>query len=326
MKNVTTILKKLAACLLLLAMLPAFGLAEFKATVYTSTMPVYESASTKSKYLGKLKNGTTVTVLSTSGDWCQVKNSKGSIGWTKIEYLKSTVRKQKYTTAQTKIYKTASTSGKTLTTVTADYPLYVVGQKGNFYLVENPANTSQTGYVLKSKVSDSRKNPYEVDSSSKISYSSSGSSTTMPSSVKSSQYAVASNMSKSKYVEHIIYAAQCKLGCKYNNVPNGSTTFNNGKFVSACFAVLNYKISSDVQQLGHKGKYTTIARASLKRGDIVCFDCDGTDDKIVDHVGIYLGKGYFIHASAKAGCVVVSNMSSGYYYNCFCWGRRVISY
>ena len=62
----------------------------------------------------------------------------------------------------------------------------------------------------------------------------------------------------------------------------------------------------------------------LKPGDIVCFDTseDGGDD--INHTGIYLGSGKFIHGSSAAGKVIISTMSSGYYRNAFCWGRRVL--
>ena len=62
----------------------------------------------------------------------------------------------------------------------------------------------------------------------------------------------------------------------------------------------------------------------IETGDIVCFDTseDGGDD--INHTGIYLGSGKFIHGSSAAGKVIISTMSSGYYRNAFCWGRRVL--
>ena len=62
----------------------------------------------------------------------------------------------------------------------------------------------------------------------------------------------------------------------------------------------------------------------IEVGDIVCFDTseDGGDD--INHTGIYLGSGKFIHGSSAAGKVIISSMSSGYYRNAFCWGRRVL--
>ena len=61
----------------------------------------------------------------------------------------------------------------------------------------------------------------------------------------------------------------------------------------------------------------------LKRGDLVFFDTV-SDSDLSDHAGIYLGNGYFIHASSGGGKVMVSNLASGYYNRVFVWGRRVL--
>ena len=39
---------------------------------------------------------------------------------------------------------------------------------------------------------------------------------------------------------------------------------------------------------------------------------------------IYIGNGYFIHASSAGHRVVVSNLTGGYYVRAFSWGRRVL--
>ena len=67
-----------------------------------------------------------------------------------------------------------------------------------------------------------------------------------------------------------------------------------------------------------------VQSGTLKRGDIVCFNTI-SDSDLVDHVGIYLGSGYFIHASSGTSNgkqVVVSSLSSGFYNRVFSWGRR----
>jgi N-acetylmuramoyl-L-alanine amidase len=64
--------------------------------------------------------------------------------------------------------------------------------------------------------------------------------------------------------------------------------------------------------------------SSLKRGDIVCYNTI-SDSDLVDHVGIYLGDGYFIHASSGTSNgkqVCISSLTSGYYNRVFSWGRR----
>ena len=82
-------------------------------------------------------------------------------------------------------------------------------------------------------------------------------------------------------------------------------------------------VEGSPQSQGYDDRMPEIAYADLARGDLVCFDTVGNDSDLSDHVGIYLGEGYFIHASSSAGKVIVSSMKSGYYKNVFSWGRRV---
>jgi cell wall-associated NlpC family hydrolase len=62
-------------------------------------------------------------------------------------------------------------------------------------------------------------------------------------------------------------------------------------------------------------------RAQLMAGDLVFF---GTKKKgRVDHVGIYLGDGRFVHAPRRGKDVTVSTMDSGYWAGRFLQARRV---
>ena len=74
-----------------------------------------------------------------------------------------------------------------------------------------------------------------------------------------------------------------------------------------------------------QSKYGTyVSRSNLKKGDLVFFDTQGSNDGRVSHAGIYLGSGQFIHASSTKGKVVISDMSSGHYYRAFVNGRRIV--
>lgn len=61
-----------------------------------------------------------------------------------------------------------------------------------------------------------------------------------------------------------------------------------------------------------------IKRKDLKEGDLVFFKIKGHR---IDHVGIYLGKGDFAHASSSRG-VMVSNLSEPYFNKRFFMGGR----
>lgn len=61
-------------------------------------------------------------------------------------------------------------------------------------------------------------------------------------------------------------------------------------------------------------------RSQLVEGDLVFFGKDGSD---VDHVGIYLGEGKFVHAPRTGRDVTVSRLDSGYWATKYLQGRRV---
>ena len=71
------------------------------------------------------------------------------------------------------------------------------------------------------------------------------------------------------------------------------------------------------------GKY--IKYEDLERGDMVFFDTKHKATGKVNHVGIYLEDGKFIHASSGNKKVVITNFNKKVFYkNRFLWGRRVI--
>ena len=65
---------------------------------------------------------------------------------------------------------------------------------------------------------------------------------------------------------------------------------------------------------------TRICRDEMEEGDLVFFNTRGG----VSHVGVYLGEGYFVHASCSSG-VTISNLSETYYNKRFIAGGRPIT-
>lgn len=64
-----------------------------------------------------------------------------------------------------------------------------------------------------------------------------------------------------------------------------------------------------------------VGKGGLKPGDLVFFRTSSKSKKI-DHVGIFLKDGYFVHASTSRG-VIVSNLDEDYYKKAWQKGGRV---
>ena len=71
-----------------------------------------------------------------------------------------------------------------------------------------------------------------------------------------------------------------------------------------------------------RGQYEAcekIMKEDLLQGDLVFFNTRGG----ISHVGVYLGEGYFVHASTNNG-VTLSRLDDPYYESRFISGGRVI--
>ena len=77
------------------------------------------------------------------------------------------------------------------------------------------------------------------------------------------------------------------------------------------------RVSRDMARLTNG---QAIDRASLTAGDLVFF---GRNGKAVDHVGIYVGDGRFLHAPSTGKDVRVDSLTSGYWSSRFLSARRV---
>lgn len=75
------------------------------------------------------------------------------------------------------------------------------------------------------------------------------------------------------------------------------------------------RVSRDMAQTGERIQ----DRSELNAGDLVFFGRRGR----VDHVGIYLGNGRFVHAPSRGKDVTVSSLDSGYWSHKFLLARRI---
>ena len=146
----------------------------------------------------------------------------------------------------------------------------------------------------------------------------------VPTGLASTTSAYSEGMSNAEKLEYVIYLAQNQLGKPYVYGAAGPDKYDCSGLTTYIFKKIGISLERSAYSQGYDNTYTKIeGAANLKRGDLVYFNTI-SDSDLSDHAGIYIGNGYFIHASSGGHRVVVSNLTVGYYSRVFSWGRRIL--
>lgn len=121
----------------------------------------------------------------------------------------------------------------------------------------------------------------------------------------------------------IVAAAKSKLGKPYRRGEEGPNAFDCSGLVYYCLKTCGVKASRyNAISFSRVDSWTKISDMDdLQKGDLLFFKSDSSSS--VNHTGIYIGGGKFIHASSSAGKVITSNISTSYWVRNFVNGRRV---
>jgi hypothetical protein len=113
------------------------------------------------------------------------------------------------------------------------------------------------------------------------------------------------------------------LGRRYVWAANGPECFDCSGFTRYVYRQHGLNIP---RHSGHQAKVgMKVAYNELKKGDLVFFDTERHKTGKVNHVGIYLEDGKFIHASSGNKKVVITSFDKKRYYKSrFLWGRRLV--
>ncbi|MGN7455481.1 C40 family peptidase [Paenibacillus pasadenensis] len=73
-----------------------------------------------------------------------------------------------------------------------------------------------------------------------------------------------------------------------------------------------------------KSQGQAVSRANLQKGDLIFFDTVGSNNGVINHVGIYMGNGQFIHNTPSADGVAIHSLTSGWWKDRYVSSRSVI--
>jgi len=306
-------LRVVLACALILSMLTSTALAATYSAKINKRTKVY-AAPKKSAMALPVKKNLKVKLVAASGGWGQI-TYKNRRAYIPVKYLTLTTPIKAYTTVKSAVYKKAGS--RKLGTLSAGKAVYVIGVSGKYARVRNKKG-SIVGYIKAANLSRTKAASTTADGS--------GDTSSSVASVPSELRSTTTSPSVSK-IEYTLYVAQNLIGTPYAEHANPPKTFDCAAFTHWCYNKSKsgtMKDSSYTQ--GYDTRYAQISYDDLQRGDLVCFNTIETDSDYSDHVGIYLGNGYFIHGSSAAKKVIVSQMvssSTDYYKRHFSWGRRI---
>lgn len=124
--------------------------------------------------------------------------------------------------------------------------------------------------------------------------------------------------------ERIVEVAKAQLGTPYRYGGMDSAGFDCSGFV--CYVYREATGKKLPHSARMQSEYVRLYDLSmLEKGDLLFFDTSGHG--VINHCGIYLGGGRFIHASSgKAHSVTISDMTRGFYKRAFRWGGKVPSW
>ncbi|WP_373230026.1 C40 family peptidase [Cohnella sp.] len=98
--------------------------------------------------------------------------------------------------------------------------------------------------------------------------------------------------------------------------------FDCSSFTQFIFRKVGVELKWGTRQQKYQGDY--VSKSNLRKGDLVFFDTIGSNNKVINHVGIYKGNGHFVHNTPSVDGITVSSLSSGWWSRHYVSARRVL--
>jgi cell wall-associated NlpC family hydrolase len=107
------------------------------------------------------------------------------------------------------------------------------------------------------------------------------------------------------------------LGLPYVFGANSDRAVDCAAFVQQVFAEMGIRLPRTSRE---QWEASSAVQGAMRQGDLVFFSFGGRQ---IDHVGIYLGRGVFAHASSYGSRVVIESLHSPFYQRVYRGAKRV---
>ncbi len=310
MKMVRKTLLLFPAILVAIFLLSNIAYAETNKTgvITGSVVNLRANPNTSSKILDQLVKDTKVIVIGSENNWCNVTYNDNT-GWVYADYIKvsdQSIGVGTVTGSVVNVRSKADINSEILTKVKKGNRFNFFEKSGNWYrisIAENRYGWINADYfdTISQNVSRGQSNTAVAD--------------------QPEQKEAPADVTGDTRAQIVAYAKKL-LGIRY--VYGGSTPkgFDCSGFVKYVFDNFNIKLARSSRDMGNGG--TSIKKADLLPGDLVFFDTNGGLNGI-NHVGIYIGGGKFIHASSSLGRkVTITSLNDKFYTKTYMRARRYI--
>ncbi len=281
----------------------ASGLVEFNLGVGSVTgnnVNVRSSAGTSGSVVGKLNTDEKVSISAVDGQWYRISTEAGLSGYIRSDYVRlSTLEVAKasgesvtlnygaglITGSGVNLRNEPNTACKVVKVCPLNERVSVTGIEGDWFKVKCSNGTE--GYIYCDYLS------LENESTEASSY-------VVPAEYTPEELSIG---------QKIVETAEQYLGVPYVYGGTSPYGFDCSGLVYYVYRANGYSITRRASTIYYDG--TPISQSELRVGDPVFFSNDYSTS--IEHVGIYIGNGQFIHASSGGGKVRINNLSDSYY-------------
>lgn len=270
----------------------------------TKNTKVYENMSTSSKSI-KVKKNMSVTLIEQKGKWGKIRNEKNKcVRYIMMKYLQAKSGIQMWANTDCKITKSKG-KGKTIKSLQKGDNIKMWITDGNFAYVQT--TNGKKGYIQQKNLSYTKINKTENDTTEEDPQS------VMPPTDTESE----------DKISKLLKYANSFLGTPYKQNGHGPTSFDCSNFVAYCYKYINVSLSGALQTQAYTTKNMIKLQSinDCRPGDIMYFNSNEENNKLVDHASLYLGNNKIIHASFTAGKVIISDLTA-FYRRTFLWALR----